>query len=109
MTDEITNQPVGAESKPDTYHDPKKLTQYADIANMISWLFLALFVISGGIIIYLVYYFYKNHATLEQFALNLPNFLVPFLVGGFAWVVLKLISEGVYLLMDIEDNTRRTK
>jgi hypothetical protein len=109
MTDQITNEVLEVEEKPDTYHDPKKLTNYADVANVISWLFLALFVITGGIILYLIWYFYKNHIALEQFALTLPTFLVPFFIGGFSWVVLKLISEGIYLLMDIEDNTRHKK
>ena len=109
MTDQITDQPVQEEEKPDTYHDPKKITQYANIANALSWVFLVLFVITGGVILYLIYYFYKNHIALEQFALTLPTFLVPFFIGGFAWIVLKLISEGIYMLMDIEDNTRRQK
>jgi hypothetical protein len=102
-----TVQKSETEQKPDTYHDPDKLTQFANIADILSWVFLFIFAVSAGIIVYLIYYFYKNHAPLEQFFLNLPSFLVPLIVGGFAWVVLKLISEGVYLLMDIEDNTRR--
>lgn len=107
MTDESTIQPTNVEPKPDTYHDPDKLTVFANIADIMSWVFLFIFVLTGGIIIYLIWYFYKNHAPLEQFFLNLPTFLVPFIVGGFAWIVLKLVSEGIYLLMDIEDNTRQ--
>lgn len=99
--------PGKTEQLPDTYHDQKKLTRLADIADILSWFFLLIFVLSAGIIVYLIYYFYKNHAPLEQFFLNLPSFLVPLVVGGFAWIVLKLVSEGVYLLMDIEDNTRK--
>jgi len=107
MTDQITNQQDTAEQKPDTYFDEVKLSRFADIADIISWFFLFLFVLTGGIIIYLIWYFHKNHIGLEQFFLNLPPFLVPFIICGFAWIVLKLISEGVYLLMDIENNTRQ--
>jgi len=107
MTDQSSIQQSEPVQKPDTYHDPDKLTQFANIADILSWVFLFIFAVSAGIIVYLIYYFYKNHAPLEQYFLNLPSFLVPLIVGGFAWVVLKLISEGVYILMDIEDNTRQ--
>jgi hypothetical protein len=107
MTDQITEQVNVVEPKPDTYHNQGKLVRYADIANGLSWLFFVLFVVMAGIIAYLVYYFVKNKIALEQFFLSLPTFLVPFFIGGFTWIVLKLISEGVYLIMDIEDNTRR--
>jgi len=58
---------------------------------------------------YLAYYFYVNHLTKEQYIFYLPTFLVPLLIAGFGWIVLKILSEGVYVVMDIEDNTRRSK
>jgi len=109
MTDQMTETNNVVEEKPDTYHDPKKLMRLADIAGGISWLFLFLFVVVGLIIVYLGWYFYSNHMAIEQFFLTLPTFLVPFFLGGFFWIVSKLISEGIYILMDIEDNTRRPK
>jgi len=97
------------EEKPDTYHDQEKLIRLAGTAGRISWLFLVLFVVAGLIIVYLGWYFISNHMAIEQFFLTLPTFMVPFFLGGFFWIALKLISEGIYILMDIEDNTRRPK
>lgn len=107
MTDQSTNQPSQEDMKPDTYHDQKKLTRLADIADILSWLFLLIFLLSTGIIIYLIVYAVQNHVAVEQFFLSLPGFLVPMILSGFVWIILKLASEGVYLLMDIEDNTRK--
>jgi hypothetical protein len=109
MTDQITDTNTEIEEKPDTYHDPKKLTRFADIAGGLSWFFLVLFVITVGIIGYFAWFFYTNHSAIENFLYNLPTFLVPFFLSLFFWITLKLISEGIYILMDIEDNTRRPK
>jgi hypothetical protein len=107
MTEQMTETSVVPEVKPDTYHDQKALIRIADIAGWISWLFLVLFVVVAGIIGYLVYYFIANHIAFEQFLLTLPTFLVPFFLGGFFWIGLKVIDEAIYVLLDIEDNTRR--
>jgi tryptophan-rich sensory protein len=107
MTEQMTETSTTHEEKPDTYHNQGALVRIADIAGWISWVFLVLFVACGAIIAYFGYYFYKNHGTFEQFILSLPAFLVPFFLAGFIWIALKVISEAVYLLMDIEDNTRR--
>jgi predicted membrane protein len=109
MTDQMTDTNTDLEAKPDIYHNQDRLMRLADLTSRISWLFLVLFVVIGLIIAYLVWYFYSNHMSIEQFFLNLPTFLVPFFLGGFFWIALKVISEAIYLLMDIEDNTRRPK
>ncbi len=107
MTEQMTETSDVNEVKPDTYHDQGALERIANIAGWMSWLFLVLFVVCGMIIAYFGYYFYKNQGTFETFVLSIPNFLVPFFLAGFIWIALKVISEAVYLLMDIEDNTRR--
>ncbi len=107
MTDLPTMQSNDVEQKADTYHDQKKLTRLADIADILSWIFLVLFILILGTIIYFIYYFYKNQAPIEQYLFNIQSILIPLILSGFAWIVLKIISEGVYLFMDIEDNTRR--
>jgi hypothetical protein len=107
MTEQMTETSNNPMAEPDTYHDQKVLIRWAEIADRISWIFLFLFVVVGGIIVYLGYYSYTNHIKIEQFLFALPPFLVPLILGLFLWVGLKLFSEAVYLLMDIEDNTRR--
>jgi hypothetical protein len=107
MTEQMTETPSVPEAEPDTYHDQKALMRLAEIANRISWLFLFFFLVVGGVILYLVWLTIKARIGVEQFFLNLPNYLTPFFIGGFIWIALMLISEAIYLLMDIEDNTRR--
>jgi hypothetical protein len=107
MTDQMTEQPIVTEPKPDTFHDQAKIIRVANLAGGISWFFLFLFVIVGLIIGYLIYLVGSKQIGFEQFVLNLPTFFVPFLLSGFFWVVTKLLSESVYLVMDIEDNSRR--
>ena len=109
MTEQMTETSVTPEVKPDTYHDQGALVRIADIAGWLSWLFLVLFVVVGLIIGYLVYYFIANHIAFEQFLLTLPTFLVPFFLGGFFWIGLKVIDEVIYLLLDIEENSRPPK
>ena len=106
MTDLINEKNDEVKKKADTYHEQEVLIGIATNANRLSWVFLALFAVVGAIILYLIYLVATNRIAIEQFLLNLPTYLVPFFLGGFFWIVLRLISEGVYLLMDIEDNTR---
>jgi hypothetical protein len=106
MTEQMTETSNVPAAEPDTYHDQTALMRLAEIADRIAWLFLFLFLVTGGIILYLVWLTIKARIGVEQFFLNLPNYLTPFFIGGFIWIALKLISEAVYLLMDIEDNTR---
>jgi hypothetical protein len=107
----MTDQPLSAtnplEAKSDTYHDQDSLTRIAVYAERISWVFLALTILVAGVIFYLIYLTATGRIGTEQLMLNLPSYLVPFFLGGFFWVLLRLISEGTYILMDIEDNTRQ--
>jgi hypothetical protein len=109
MTDQVTATSVVPEVKSDTYHNQKALIRIADIAGWLSWLFLFLFVVVAGIIGYLVYYFIANQIAFEQFLLTLPTFLVPLFLGGFFWIGLKVIDETIYLLLDIEENSRLSR
>jgi len=106
MTEQMTETSNVPETEPDTYHDQKVMMRLAEIADRIAWLFLFLFLVVGGVILYLVYLTITKRIGVEQFFLNLPNYLTPFFIGGFIWIALKLVSEAVYLMMDIEDNTR---
>ena len=108
MTDQISDINKAVKKKDDTYHEQDALISIATIASRLAWVFLALFAVVGAIILYLVYLVATQRIAIEQFLLNLPTYLVPFFLGGFFWIVLRLISEGVYLFMDIEDNTRGT-
>jgi hypothetical protein len=107
MTNQILAATDQLDAKTDTYHDQDTLTRIAVYAERISWLFLALTLIVAGVIFYLIYLTATGQIGTEQLMLNIPSYLVPFFLGGFFWILLRLIAEGVYVLMDIEDNTRK--
>jgi hypothetical protein len=107
MTDQIIAASNQQQAKSDTYHDQDSLTRIAVYAERVSWLFLVLTLIVAGVVFYLIYLTASGQIGYEQLLLNIPTYLVPFFLGGFFWILLRLISEGVYILMDIEDNTRQ--
>ncbi len=90
----------------DLYHDEAKLMRVAGWANAVAWIILALaaiFSLSGVIL------------QIQQGALRLGingilgliSTLFILLVGGFFFIILQAISEGIYLFMDIEEHLRK--
>lgn len=95
----------------DVYHRPQRMIRIANWANILSWIVL---VVVG---LFLVFFISAIYVTITQSSSNLFIELVPTLVqtfliiipGLFLFVCLQAISEGMYLLMDIEENTRRNQ
>lgn len=93
----------------DLYHRPQRMIRVANWANILSWVVL---IVSG---LFLVFFISAIFVTITQSSANLFIELVPTLVqaflilipGLFLFVTLQAISEGIYLLMDIEENTRK--
>ena len=84
----------------------QRLTTAASWASTLSWAFLAV-----GILITLstLWGASRNFAGFDDLLAFLSTaftLLVPALAGAFFFIVLQVIAEGVYVLMDIEVNTR---
>lgn len=90
----------------DLYHDETKLMRVAGWANAVSWIILslaAIFSLSGVVL------------QIQQGALRMGisgilgmiSTLFILLVGGFFFVLLQAIGEGIYLFMDIEEHLRK--
>jgi hypothetical protein len=91
----------------DTYHDSKAISSIAMIANVMAWVILVLTVI-GVIVLGVV--IYDARATIggtPNGIFSVVSALVPFFPGFFFFVALKAVAEGLYVLIDIEANTRR--
>jgi hypothetical protein len=91
----------------DTYHDSKAISSIALIANILAWVILVLTVI--GIIV-LGVVIYDARATIggtPNGIFSVVSAVIPFFPGFFFFVALKAIAEGLYVLIDIEANTRR--
>ncbi len=108
MSDEMTissKEPVES----DTYHDQKTMMRISVYASRLSMLFLVLFLLVGAVIAMFIWWYISGRFALEIFIAYMMYALGPFLLSGFFWIALQFISEGIYLLLDIEDNTRSAK
>lgn len=122
MTDEKSetsieeNEPLGTERyKPpakaedeeslveDTYHNPNKLIKIASWANTFSWVILVVVVVASFLQGWL------NYQQVQQYQ-QIPNIIYYYygsdllkslLTGGFYFLVLQAVSEGINILMDI--------
>jgi predicted RND superfamily exporter protein len=102
-----TNDEV--EEQPDTYHDHDTMIRIAMNAGRMSGVFLVFFGALGVLILVFVYWYFRGQLQLLQLIIYSLTALVPLLLGGFFWITTKILSEWVYVLLDIEDNTRPHK
>jgi hypothetical protein len=88
----------------DTYANLSSTVRLASWSNYLSWFFLAYaaFNVIANVVSLV------NNKTYDASSLIsfVSSLLIP-LLGGFFCVFLKGVSHSLYLLMDIEDNTRR--
>lgn len=92
-----------------TYHNFDRLTRVASWAALLSWCFLGL----GAVMLILnVVSLVQQMGPLGagmQPLMMLASFLSSFLtvfISLFFFVLLQAVAEGIYVLLDIEDNTR---
>jgi hypothetical protein len=102
---------VEEESETDTYYNIDKLSSISSIANILAW------VILGGDIIAVIAYLglavKSGSVNLLQYlivpanVLNLLIWCVVYILPGlFFFAVLRMLSEGVYVLLEIAENNR---
>jgi hypothetical protein len=91
----------------DTYHDYKAISNIAMIANVMAWVLLILS-IAGMIILGVVIWDARSSiGGTPSGIFSVASAVVPFFPGFFFFVVLRAVAEGLYVLIDIEANTRR--
>src|SRR5258708_34749823 len=99
-----------SEADGDTYHSPRRIANIASIALPLSWFFLAWGIVFAVAMVIQelprLGYDLNNLAIPSLLsALFVPS--LPILLGILLFVLCRAVAEGLYLLMDIEDNTRR--
>ncbi len=99
----------------DTYHIYEDLVRVSSLARGFSWICLGLAVLAlvVDIVLLLASVTVENQMGWGWFSLDrvwipLTSSLPPLLFSGFLFVALRAIAEGIYVLLDIEDSTRRT-
>jgi hypothetical protein len=90
----------------DTYHDSKSISSIATIANVMAWVILVISVI-GVVVFGVVVYDARATIATPNGIFSVISALVPFFTGFFFFVALKALAEGLYVMIDIEANTRR--
>jgi hypothetical protein len=107
---EIDTDIAKEDSEEDVYFSEGKVFSISSIANILSWFFLAFAVLF--LIPFLVQLF-----SIPEFSFDLLlsilsdvvlNFSLAFVLL-FLFVLLRAISEGLLVLLEIEENTRTTK
>ena len=89
------------ESDPDTYYNIDRLTSLATIANILAWVLLVGYILAAGAYLYLVWKSNSGYLFAQYLAQ-----LVYLLPGLFFFGVLRLLSESVYVLLEIAENSR---
>jgi hypothetical protein len=117
MTEDIATEAIEEPSEDeDTYHDFDKVVRIATVAKILSWISLGVCVLLLVLDVFLIVSIVQGAATLPQgdpgytISRNLNTIVtstVPILSSGFFFALLQAVSEGIYILLDIEDNTRR--
>ena len=92
-----------------TYFDPKRMLGICSLSDLISKLALGLAALVFIFGIYLVTQSVTPNASFARQALEAGPLALLFafftLLCLFFWIFLRAVSEGLYILMDIQDNT----
>jgi len=99
---------IVSETDAELWHSPDKLVRVATYARVLSWVNVA------ASVVYAILLLINGAGSYDPYN---PGSVVFTLMSGvlsviqslFPFVVLQAISEGIYLFMDIEANTRRAR
>ena len=101
--------PKTEEAEPDLYHRPNRLVRTASFANILSWISLAIVVFFLVTFLVIFYQAIGQGATFMNLLSTIILVIAIVVVGLFFFVLLQAISEGIYLFMDIEENSRKSE
>jgi len=94
--------------KTDLYHNPEALWRIAGWSRVISWIILAVVLVAVGLNVYqfVQYVVASKPAYNIQITNSILSMLFNLSFGVFFFLVLQAVAEGIYILLDIEENTR---
>ncbi len=106
--DSLEESLPAAEEESSTSYSEKTLIKISDKARWLSGLFLSLAIAAAIVDALLIYRIYLSEGDVSLVALMYYFLigLIPIILGGIGWIVMQVISEGVYLLLDIEEDIR---
>jgi hypothetical protein len=106
----VTTPPSVPVEEEETFYNYKHLTNIASWAKLLSWIVLVLGVVFLFAIIAVVVQIFPQFSSGTSPVQVLPSILTYVMYGflcGFLFVILQAVAEGIYVLMDIEENTKK--
>ncbi|HML40333.1 MAG TPA: hypothetical protein PKD23_06605 [Bellilinea sp.] len=91
----------------DLYHRPEKLIRISTFANILSWVTL---VVSSLIFVYMGVIVVQSLMAGATFTNMFSTVMLAFMIllpGLFLFAALQILGESIFVLMDIEENTRK--
>jgi hypothetical protein len=105
-----SEKPGGSEEDngADIYHRPQRLIRISSFANILSWVTLVFVVLITIFFVSISVISFRSfpNASLSDLIPTLTTAIILIIPGLFLFTVLQAVSESIYLLMDIEENTR---
>lgn len=104
---EVEKQEPVIQSESDSYSDSNQVSKIASWADWLAWIVLMLPIIYLvlSVVALLPYIPQTDGFVLLLTNLGVPIFMV--IVGCFLFVFLRAVREGLYILLDIEENTQK--
>lgn len=99
-----------AYTEADLFHRPTRLMRIASLASILSWVVLVFIILIFGVQMYSLIRQVIQVIGQYSFMDIAPAFVSPLMIlfaGLFVTVILQGVSEGIYVLMDVEENTRK--
>ncbi len=91
----------------DTFYDFDRVERIANWAGWLSWFFLALPIFVFAFNIYVTWDPREPRFLLTGIVYAFASTGLTLIIGGLAFILLQAISESIYVLLDIEANTRQ--
>ncbi len=113
MNSSVEEEVVETEEEQGTYYDSRRLLRICSGCEILSWFALVLGVFS--LIVWVWYLFAAlttaHYPSITAFIGNAAPLIMVFglavLICLFFWLFLRAVSEGLYLLMDIQEGQER--
>jgi hypothetical protein len=99
-----------AYTEADLFHRPTRLMRIASMANILSWVVLIFVVLIFGVQMFSLIRQVIQVIGQYGFMDIAPAFVTPLMIlfaGLFVTVILQGLSECIYVVMDVEENTRK--
>ncbi len=102
--EEAVSEPKNEAETEDTYMNLNSVLNLATIANVLAWIVLTIAVLLWVFYLYLQFPQMRQLGLITVYIIGISTPIL--LLGGFFFVLLRAVAEGLYVLLDIQENTK---